>query len=58
MGIELVTYDLHLPESFSPVPCDGEVHEFFLWDFEQVKIHLLAEEFTPEVEVLNHRYHN
>ena len=29
-------YELELPVDFVPVPQDGEVSEFYLWDMEQV----------------------
>jgi 8-oxo-dGTP pyrophosphatase MutT (NUDIX family) len=32
----IFTYDLELPESFSPVPADGEVESFALWPLSRV----------------------
>ena len=32
----LFTYDLYLPNDFQPIPCDGEVDEFFKWDNKQL----------------------
>jgi len=32
----LFVYDLNLPEDFVPVPLDGEVQEFYLWEIDQV----------------------
>ena len=32
----LFTYDLYLPEDFTPQNTDGEVEEFYLWPIEQV----------------------
>jgi 8-oxo-dGTP pyrophosphatase MutT (NUDIX family) len=32
----LFNYDLHLPQTFVPVPVDGEVDEFFLWTMDEV----------------------
>ncbi|WP_419903697.1 DUF4743 domain-containing protein [Kiloniella sp.] len=32
----LFTYDLYLPESFTPQNTDGEVEEFYLWPLEQI----------------------
>lgn len=33
----LFCFDLELPSNFQPVPTDGEVEEFFLWEMDQVK---------------------
>jgi 8-oxo-dGTP pyrophosphatase MutT (NUDIX family) len=33
----LFCYDLYLPETFIPIPTDGEVENFFLWDVAQIK---------------------
>jgi 8-oxo-dGTP pyrophosphatase MutT (NUDIX family) len=33
----LFCYDLYLPDSFIPIPTDGEVKNFFLWDMAQIK---------------------
>lgn len=33
----LFCYDLELPQSFQPVPTDGEVQEFSLWTMDEVK---------------------
>lgn len=43
------TYDIELPDDFQPIPCDGEVEEFYLWTIPRVTEHLLNAEFTPEV---------
>ena len=31
-------YDLELPDDFIPVPRDGEVSQFYLWNIEKVRI--------------------
>jgi len=40
--VVLFCYDLWLPDTFQPVPVDGEVDQFFLWEIDQVK-----ESFDP-----------
>ena len=40
-GLEAETefvYELELPMDFVPIPRDGEVSKFYLWDIEQVGI--------------------
>lgn len=41
-------YDLELPSNFVPQPADGEVEEFYLWDWSEIKQRLIAKEFTYE----------
>lgn len=43
----LFCYDLLLPSDFQPVPTDGEVEEFFLWDMDQVKASLARDYPDP-----------
>ncbi|KAJ3090494.1 hypothetical protein HK102_003524 [Quaeritorhiza haematococci] len=45
-------YDLELPPDFLPTPTDGEVEQFYLWDLEEVRKHLLAREFMPEAALV------
>ncbi|CAG8839599.1 30543_t:CDS:2 [Gigaspora margarita] len=40
-------YDLELPIDVIPKPLDGEVECFYLWDIDEVKNHILANEFKP-----------
>lgn len=37
-----------MPSDFVPKPEDGEVYEFLLLEFDQVKTLLLDDQFTPE----------
>ena len=43
----LFCYDLHLPADFVPVPVDGEVQDFFLWDVDQIKASMDPEFSDP-----------
>ncbi|CAG8742610.1 3131_t:CDS:2 [Cetraspora pellucida] len=40
-------YDLELPIDVKPKPLDGEVECFYLWDIDEVKKRILADEFKP-----------
>ena len=44
-------YDLELPEDVTPKPSDNEVHEFYLWDVEQVLSALKEGQFKPNCAV-------
>jgi isopentenyldiphosphate isomerase len=35
--VVLFNYDLYLPKDYIPKPVDGEVEEFFLWDYNQIR---------------------
>lgn len=43
----LFCYDLHLPSDFVPVPVDGEVQEFFLWNVDQIKASMAPDYHDP-----------
>lgn len=45
----LFCFDLQLPSDFEPVPVDGEVDEFYLWDLDTVIDKMIAGEFKPNV---------
>lgn len=45
-------YDLKLGEETVPVPLDGEVEEFYLWDVEKVKEELALGNFKPNCGVV------
>lgn len=45
----LFCFDLELPATFDPVPVDGEVEEFYLWDLDTVVEKVIACEFKPNV---------
>lgn len=40
-------YDLQLSDDISPVPCDGEAEDFYLWSLQEVKTSLANAEFKP-----------
>ncbi|KAI8976565.1 NUDIX hydrolase domain-like protein [Pilobolus umbonatus] len=40
-------YDLELPTSFSPLPQDGEVGQFYLWPLDKIKETILKGEWKP-----------
>eukprot|EP00042_Codosiga_hollandica_P051889 m.647576 g.647576 ORF g.647576 m.647576 type:complete len:305 (+) comp58373_c0_seq21:35-949(+) len=44
----LFVYDLLLPLTFEPTPCDGEVDAFYCMPIEEVKAAMVTEEFDPE----------
>jgi len=44
----LFVYDLEVPADFVPVPADGEVSEFTLWEPQEILARILREEFQPE----------
>ena len=40
-------FDLELPATYSPVPVDGEVTDFYCWSIDEVRAHMAAGEFKP-----------
>ena len=45
----LFCFDLELPPDFDPVPVDGEVEAFYLWDLDLVVDKMIAGDFKPNV---------
>jgi 8-oxo-dGTP pyrophosphatase MutT (NUDIX family) len=43
----LYVYDIELPEAMIPVPNDGEVAEFYLWDVGEINKAMLLDKFKP-----------
>ncbi|OEU15283.1 hypothetical protein FRACYDRAFT_186707 [Fragilariopsis cylindrus CCMP1102] len=45
--VVLFNYDLYLPKDYIPKPLDGEVEEFFLWNYNQIRESLSPDFYDP-----------